>query len=592
MNSAKEPHEQNNDKKNVDEKINSNTKKDIDPKTDHTPVQKKLNEEISNLRKKLNALFEIKESGLATDETNTSIDKYQAEINNKNKSLNKLIKDQEYHRKYRKNKKIREEQACEISPEVAKVLRIQKNPGRPRIENMPEHEQLGNLYDTIVDIVNIHSGADGRRRTEAVGYCKSVKELKIELNRRGYNISESATYTRLLPRRQNTAEGKRHTVTAPVKLMKAQTSEHKKHIDSQFCLSTIRDLETLASFLGFSQVFFLSQDDKALVPIGITADNKQRSILMSLKYKITLPDHDWVKAPGHKLIPSVYAGIKIKENGIGDSSSVTYSGPTFISIRSSKHDTSNASTHAYDFQQLLESESFKTFCKNVDESIKPVIIITTDGGPDENPRYEKVIKFAISHFKKYDLDALFLVTNAPGRSAFNRVERRMAPLSHALSGLVLDYDFYGSHLDDSGKTIDVDLEKNNFKHAGNTLSEIWSSESIAGYSVEAKYIEDKNLSDEDLEIDQLWFSNHVRSSQYLLQIVKCDSKDCCKNYRSSIKNVLPDRFLPPPVKVKDSDKGIVCTGINDPSGKFLPFFTRIAVKIKPNTTEFKKVCKI
>ena len=143
-----------------------------------------------------------------------------------------------------------------------------------------------------VDIANINSGADGRRRAEAVGYCRSVKELKLELNKRGFKISESTTYCRLLPHRENTAEGRRHTVTAPVKLIKAQTSEHKKHIDTQFCLSSIRDLESLASFLGSSQVFFLSQDDKATVPIGITAANKQRSVLMSLKYKITLPDHD------------------------------------------------------------------------------------------------------------------------------------------------------------------------------------------------------------------------------------------------------------------------------------------------------------
>ena len=224
--------------------------------------------------------------------------------------------------------------------------------------------------------------------------------------------------------------------------------------------------------------------------------------------------------------------------------------------------------------------------------MKPVLIITSDGGPDENPRYEKVIRFAISHFKKYDLDGLFLVTNAPERSAFNRVERRMAPLSHALLELVLDYDFYGSHLDDSGKTIDADLEKKNFKHAGDILSEIWSSESISGYSVEAKYLEDKNLNDEDIKIDQLWFSNHVRSSQYLLQIVKCDSVDCCKKHRSSIKSVLSEGFLPPPVKVKDTEKGAECTGINDPSGKFLPLLTRIAAKIRPSDSNFIKVRKV
>ena len=69
-----------------------------------------------------------------------------------------------------------------------------------------------------------------------------------------------------------------------------------------------------------------------------------------------------------------------------------------------------------------------------DGILKPVVIISVDGGPDENPRYPKTIQAATILFKKYNLDALFMVTNAPGRSAFNEVERRMAPLSHELSG--------------------------------------------------------------------------------------------------------------------------------------------------------------
>ena len=39
-----------------------------------------------------------------------------------------------------------------------------------------------------------------------------------------------------------------------------------------------------------------------------------------------------------------------------------------------------------------------------------------------------VIFHAIETFVEFDLDALFVVTNAPGRSAYNRVGRRMAPL--------------------------------------------------------------------------------------------------------------------------------------------------------------------
>ena len=55
---------------------------------------------------------------------------------------------------------------------------------------------------------------------------------------------------------------------------------------------------------------------------------------------------------------------------------------------------------------------------NFDETEKKVMIVTVDGGPDENPRYQQTIASAIEYFEEYQLDALFLATNAPGRSIF------------------------------------------------------------------------------------------------------------------------------------------------------------------------------
>jgi hypothetical protein len=119
-------------------------------------------------------------------------------------------------------------------------------------------------------------------------------------------------------------------------------------------------------------------------------------------------------------------------------------------------------------------DDFKVVTRNEKNEVKPVFIVTVDGGPDENPRYNKVIDVAIHHFLKNNLDGMFLATNAPGRSAFNRVERRMAPLSRELSGLILSHDHYGSHLDSQGKTTNEKLEKLNFAFAGDTLASIWS----------------------------------------------------------------------------------------------------------------------
>lgn len=174
--------------------------------------------------------------------------------------------------------------------------------------------------------------------------------------------------------------------------------------------------------------------------------------------------------------------------------------------------------HAQDFETLLELEEFRPLAKTDHGLVKPVVIMTVDGGPDENPRYQKVIAFAIQHFKRYDLDALFLATNAPGRSAYNRVERRMAPLSRELAGLILPHDHFGSHLDERGVTIDEHLERSNFEFAGNVLAEVWSSMEIDGYNVTAKYVGAGEQDVPDFP-DIKWYSEHVRESQYLLQIV-------------------------------------------------------------------------
>ncbi|EFX78416.1 hypothetical protein DAPPUDRAFT_246118 [Daphnia pulex] len=210
-------------------------------------------------------------------------------------------------------------------------------------------------------------------------------------------------------------------------------------------------------------------NDKARVPIGIIAANKQSPMTMHVEYRVSLLDHDWVVAEQHKLIPSVYAGIEIQPNGLGNPEAVEYSGPTYIAIRSGKHCSYTAFAHGLDFGRLLSVSEFEKIVKSVPEkSVKPVIFLTVDGGPDENPRYQNVIDVAVHHFLSHDLDGFFVATNAPGRSVFNHVERKTVPLSRELSGLILPYDHYGTHLDNQRRTMDLDLEKRNFAFAGST----------------------------------------------------------------------------------------------------------------------------
>ena len=115
----------------------------------------------------------------------------------------------------------------------------------------------------------------------------------------------------------------------------------KKNANRMFAKSFIDDLHEICTLFGPSTVWFLSNDNKARLPLGLAAASLQSPILMHLEYKVKLADHNFVVAQCHKLISSVYGVCEVKPN-----SDVSYSADTFIQIRSGKHDSLNPYTHA------------------------------------------------------------------------------------------------------------------------------------------------------------------------------------------------------------------------------------------------------
>ncbi|KAJ8672605.1 hypothetical protein QAD02_003864 [Eretmocerus hayati] len=182
-------------------------------------------------------------------------------------------------------------------------------------------------------------------------------------------------------------------------------------------------------------------------------------------------------------------------------------------------------------------------------------------------------------------NAVYVVTNPPGRSCFNPVERRMAPLSHELAGVILPHNSFGNHLDGSKKTIDRDLERKNFEEAGEVLCDIWNSLIVDGYGVRSQYVKDELLRNLDEGINHIWYAKYVRGSQYLLRIADCASERCCGPRRSNLWSVLPTGFLPPPMKIRQTQ----INDPNDPSGKFMPLFVQLAVDITHNAPKFQHV---
>lgn len=427
----------------------------------NTPRQDALTQQINLINVDLTALYKKRNLGACDSEGAKQIRNLEKQLATAKRALDHKKNDQEKNKVRRAKQRAVLQEVSRSHKDLMGDLRVRESGGRPSLDL----DQPG-IIKAIVEIVSSSSAAHDKRQMEILNTCRTIDSLQKELEILGYSLSRSSVYLRLLPRRAKTAEAARHINPAPVKILRARDDLHKGHADSYFCKATIDHLKELAAILGNDQVLILSQDDKAKVPIGIPAASKQQAIMMNVEYRIKLPDHSFPVASGYKLIPSVYMALAVGNN-LGEKTTIETAGPTYIAIRSAKYAGSSSQTHQSDFNRLLTLEEFK---KNIrsksDDYVKPVVIMLVDGGPDQNPRYKGAINSAIEIFKAHDLDALFIATNAPGRSAFNPVEHRMAPLSRALSGLILPANHFKDNSDKNDTEKQRQTELLNFKHAG------------------------------------------------------------------------------------------------------------------------------
>ena len=137
----------------------------------------------------------------------------------------------------------------------------------------------------------------------------------------------------------------------------------------------------------------------------------------------------------------------------------------------------------------------------------------------------------------------------------------MAPLSRALSGILLPHETFGTYLDSSRKTVDTNLQKRNFNAAGEILAKIWEEILLNNFPVVADYVE--NAAKDPVDLNEKWISVHCRISQYLLSIVRCNDSKCCGDFRTTWKSVFSSRFLPAPVPVRQISKGTVVPSVSD-----------------------------
>lgn len=130
------------------------------------------------------------------------------------------------------------------------------------------------------------------------------------------------------------------------------------------------------------------------------------------------------------------------------------------------------------------------------------------------------------------------------------------------------------------------MEKQNFGFAGQALSEVWSKLVIDKFPTIAEYIDPDSRCELDPDTilskkSEEWIASHVRTSQYFTQIIKCGERGCCQPERSSYFSLIQDRFLPPPVPIRQSTDGLRALELTENEPQKFPssLFLLIGAKI-------------
>ena len=155
---------------------------------------------------------------------------------------------------------------------------------------------------------------------------------------------------------------------------------------------------------------------------------------------------------------------------------------------------------------------------------------------------------------------------------------RMAPLSKALSGILLPLETFGTHLDSSRKTVDTNLEKCYFKAAGEILAKVWEEIVLDNFPVVADYVE--NTAKDPRDLNKKWISVHCKISQYLLQVIQCNDSKCCGDFEQLGRVFSQVTFLPAPVLVRQISEEPVVSRVSDvkASDRFLDLCKYIGIQ--------------
>ena len=245
--------------------------------------------------------------------------------------------------------------------------------------------------------------------------------------------SEAMITRYLIPRTKAAAETAcRSEALIPLKLAMQQKIIEKPNVDAHYNAAQFKYLRTFAVELGPDLVSLIGWDDKTGVDVGepeqpTAATQNAGKSWVHRDSPVGEGQHSFHKT---NLTPSVRLVHKIGES-VDES---FYRGLPQLVVKDSIFQHSSSARHATELFQMLQSKP---------ELMKPVQILTNDGGCDHTIRHERNIAAMLALFLRMP-NTLLLVNFqlAAYRSAYHPVEKLNCILNLAWNGLALSREVF------------------------------------------------------------------------------------------------------------------------------------------------------
>ena len=286
-------------------------------------------------------------------------------------------------------------------------------------------------------IDSIETAVDERRHDDVDNVGDIITHMATSLNARTLfeSVCEKLPPDTPIPSLQwlryqfwprNACQSHTHTGKLKIKYMVQSRQLRLDHPDVHYASAVYKyQKEFACKFKNVTE--FVSCDDKHTIKVGepnypVAAVDRGKVVLCRLvgdKKLFQVADHDFTKS---SFTPSVHLLLDIPDSVEGS----FYRGRVHVGIKENAFQPSSSWRHACELINLLEK---------IEYSVKPILLLYTDGGPDHNITFLRTQLSLIAMFFNLNLDFLCAVRTPPHHSWKNPVERIMSILNIALNAV-------------------------------------------------------------------------------------------------------------------------------------------------------------